>query len=113
MDTERDDLMTYEVNFAGLVDGLDGGMSDEEYATWSEASASAERNLWLTAKADEEADEAAEWQRMERDVAELDDETLAEAAAEARLMYPHSPLGYLVIAAYEERMAERAEAEAR
>lgn len=112
MDTERDDLMTYEVNFAGLVDDQDGGMSDEEIAAWSEALARAERNLWLTTQDDEEADEAAEWRRMERDAAELDDEALAEAANEARVMCPNSPWGRLVIAAYEERVAERAEAEA-
>lgn len=107
MDTERDDLMTYEVTFTGLVDDPDDGMSDEEMAAWSEASARAEYALWLTTQADEEADEAAEWRRMERDAAELDDEALAEAANEARFMFPYSAWGRLVIAAYEERLAER------
>lgn len=112
MDTEHDDLMTNEMIFTELADDLDDGMSDEETAVWAEAAARAEHALWLTAQADEEADEAAEWRRMERDAAELDDESLAEAAEEARVMCPNSSWGRLVIAAYEERLAEREEAEA-
>lgn len=50
--------------------------------------------------------------QLTRDAAGLDDESLAKAAEEARIMFPNSLWGRLVIAAYEERLAELEEAEA-
>lgn len=107
MDTERDDLMTYEVTYTGLVDDdPDGDMSDEEIAAWSEALARAEYDLWLTAKADAEDAEDAEMVRLGRDLAELSIEELAEAARAAELLSPDSTWGVMTIAAYQERLAE-------
>lgn len=107
MNTNRDDLNTFDMTYVGteLDDVNDNAMSDEEYAVWCEAEARRDYEAYVTAQADEEAGEAEEWQRMERAAADMDDDDLTEAAEEARVMFPNSPWGRLVIAAHEERLA--------
>lgn len=113
MNTNRDDLTTYDMSAAAFEESAGNGMSDEEYAVWFEEEARREYETHLMVQADEEAAEADELARMEGDLTDLSDDDLADAAQEARVMFPDTPWGRLVIAAYEERVAERAEAEAR